>query len=156
MSFKSTGHNHEDCIKTAIQKADTFCSVRGARLTTIRRRVLELIWQSHQPVGAYELLEVLQNERRNAQPPTIYRALTFLLDLGLIHRVESLNAFVGCNAPGSSHSSQFLICSICGVAAEIEDERLDKAIRDLAKDAGFKESHRSIEVAGYCPNCESP
>ena len=93
------------------------CAERGVRLTALRSLVLELILQSHQPVGAYELLDILKNERRNAQPPTVYRALNFLLDLGLIHRIESLNAYVGCDAPHTNHYAQFLICNGFGAAA---------------------------------------
>jgi Fur family zinc uptake transcriptional regulator len=136
--FRKKGHNHGRCIKSAMQTAATLCDVRGARLTTLRSRVLELIWQNHQPVGAYELLDILKNERRNAQPPTIYRA------------------YVGCSTPNTNHSSQFLICSDCGVVAEITDARLDKAIHKLAKDAGFSVSHRSLEIEGQCPNCQIP
>ena len=131
------------------------CAERGVRLTALRSLVLELILQSHQPVGAYELLDILKNERRNAQPPTVYRALNFLLDLGLIHRIESLNAYVGCDAPHTNHYAQFLICNGCGAAAEISDVRLDKAINALAKDAKFTVNHRSIEVEGQCPNCQA-
>ena len=152
--FQKNGHNHGRCIKSAMKTAASLCAARGARLTTLRRRVLELIWQSHQPVGAYELLHKLKSERRNAQPPTVYRALKFLLELGLVHRVESLNAYVGCNAPDTGHPSQFLICSNCGAAAEIADARLDKVINALAKDAGFSVNHRTIEIEGQCPNCQ--
>jgi len=152
--FRKNGHNHGRCIKSAMKTAATLCAARGARLTALRSRVLELIWQSHQPVGAYQLLDTLKSERRNAQPPTVYRALEFLLHLGLVHRVESLNAYVGCSTPDTDHSSQFLICRNCGAAAEITDARLDKAINALAKDAGFSVSHRSIEVEGHCPNCQ--
>ena len=137
-------------MKTAID----LCAERGVRLTALRNNVLELIWQSHQPVGAYELLDILKSKRRNAQPPTIYRALNFLLDLGLIHRIESLNAYVGCDTPQMSHNTQFLICTSCGAAADISDLRLDKAINALAKDAKFSINHRSIEVEGQCPNCQ--
>lgn len=153
--FKKDGHNHGRCIDSAMETAADVCSQRGARLTDLRRRVLELIWQNHQPVGAYELLEILKSERHNAQPPTIYRALDFLLDLGLIHRIESLNAYVGCSAPDTSHPSQFLICSNCRAAAEISDSRLDKAIAGLANDAGFSIVHRTVEVEGLCPNCRA-
>ena len=139
-----------------MQSAVDLCNQRGARLTTLRRRVLELIWKSHKPVGAYELLDILKTERRNAQPPTVYRALDFLLELGLVHRIESLNAFIGCCAPDTTHSSQFLICRDCGAAAEISDNRLDNAIEGLADEAGFSVLHRIIEVAGHCPNCRVP
>jgi Fur family transcriptional regulator, zinc uptake regulator len=152
--FQKNGHNHGRCIKSAMKIAIDLCANRGVRLTALRSHVLELIWQSHQPVGAYELLDTLKSKRRNAQPPTIYRTLNFLLDLGLIHRIESLNAYVGCNTPHTNHSTQFLICSGCGAAAEILDVRLDKAINALAKDAKFTVNHRSIEVEGQCPNCQ--
>ncbi len=152
--FKKSGHNHGRCIDAAMQTAATLCGNKGARLTALRRRVLELIWQSHQPVGAYELLDLLKDERRNAQPPTIYRALEFLLELGLVHRIESLNAYVGCSAPDASHPSQFLICRDCGAAAEISDRRLDKAIAGVAEDAGFSVIHRTLELEGQCPNCQ--
>jgi len=138
-----------------MQAAVDLCAARGARLTALRRRVLELIWKSHQPVGAYELLDILKNERRNAQPPTVYRALDFLLELGLVHRIESRNAFIGCCAPDTAHPSQFLICSDCGAAAEITDNRLDKAIEGLAREAGFSVHHRIVEIAGHCPNCQA-
>lgn len=153
--FQKSGHNHGRCIKSAMESAAGLCGDKGARLTTLRRRVLELIWQSHQPVGAYDLLDILKTERRNAQPPTVYRALEFLLELGLIHRIESLNAYVGCNAPDTRHPTQFLICRDCGAAAEISDERLDAAIAGLAHDAGFSVLHRTVEVAGQCPNCRN-
>ena len=152
--FQKNGHNHGQCIKNSMKTAVDLCAARGVRLTDLRSRVLELILQSHQPVGAYELLDLLKEERRNAQPPTVYRALNFLLDLGLVHRVKSLNAYVGCDAPNTNHNAQFLICSNCGAAAEISDIRLDKVINALAKEARFSVIHRSIEVEGKCPNCQ--
>jgi Fur family zinc uptake transcriptional regulator len=152
--FQSHGHNHGRCIKSAMKVAIDLCVVRGVRLTALRSRVLELIWQRHQPVGAYELLDLLKIEKSNAQPPTIYRTLNFLIGLGLVHRIESLNAYVGCASPNINHNAQFLICSECGAAAEISDVRLDKAINAIAKDANFSINHRSIEVGGQCPNCQ--
>jgi len=154
--FLRDGHNHGQCIKRSMKVAYDLCAERGVRLTALRSRVFELILQSHQPVGAYELLNLLKKERRNAQPPTVYRALNFLLGLGLVHRVKSLNAYVGCYEPTINHNAQFLICSDCGVAAEISDKRLDKAINTLAKEANFSIANRSIEVEGKCPNCQVP
>jgi Fur family transcriptional regulator, zinc uptake regulator len=153
--FQKSGHNHGQCIDSALQAATSLCGARGARLTPLRQRVLELIWQSHKPIGAYDLLDKLKDERSNAQPPTVYRTLEFLLELGLVHRIESLNAYVGCNAPATAHPSQFLICRDCGAAAEIADKRLDKAISGLAVEAGFSVIHRTIELEGQCPNCQT-
>lgn len=153
--FQKRGHNHERCVDGAMASAAALCAERGARLTPLRRRVLEVVWGSHRPAGAYDILEILKRERGNAQPPTVYRALDFLLDLGLVHRVESLNAYVGCSAPESRHPSQFLICTECGAAAEISDGRLDRAISGLAEEAGFSVLRSNVEVAGRCPNCRA-
>ncbi|MHA1597570.1 MAG: Fur family transcriptional regulator, partial [Alphaproteobacteria bacterium] len=149
--FKKPGHDHGRCVDGALKTAVSLCNERGARLTDLRRRVLELVWASHRPIGAYDLLDSLKNERRNAAPPTVYRALDFLVDLGLVHRIESLNAYVGCSAPDTDHPSQFLICRDCGSAAEISDARLDEAIASLTRRAGFSVHRRSIEVEGRCP-----
>lgn len=134
-------------------EAERLCRERGARLTSLRRRVLEVVWGGHKPVGAYDILEVLRGERGVAAPPTVYRALEFLMEQGLIHRVESLNAYVGCSAPGTEHGSRFLICRSCGRAAEIDDTRLDDAIAETAAAAGFTVEHRTVEITGLCPAC---
>lgn len=153
--FKRPGHDHGRCIESALDTAADLCAERGARLTDLRRRVLELVWASHRPIGAYDLLELLKGERRNAAPPTVYRALDFLIELGLVHRIESLNAYIGCPEPDADHPSQFLICRDCGSAAEITDAGLDKAINNLTSKAGFSVLHRTIEVEGRCPDCRS-
>ena len=152
--FNKIGRNHGKYVKKSMETAVNLCASRGVRLTALRSRVLELILQSHQPIGAYELLGILRKDRRNAQPPTVYRALNFLLDLGLVHRVESMNAYIGCGAPDTKHSAQLLICRDCGAATEIHDARLDRVINALAKDAKFSVIHRSVEVEGKCPNCQ--
>ena len=87
-------HDHSHCVSDALRAADALCARSGARLTALRRRVLELVWQSHRPLGAYDILGVLSSEDgRRAAPPTVYRALDFLLEHGLIHRLASLNAY---------------------------------------------------------------
>jgi len=152
-SFPSKGHDHQGCIDGALDRAAQVCQGQGARLTSLRRRVLELIWNGHRPTGAYEVLEALKRERRSAAPPTVYRALDFLLGQGLVHRIEHLNAFVGCAIPDTPHGGQFLVCRACGVAAEINDPRIDTAIHDSAHEAGFAVSRPTIEVKGLCPGC---
>ncbi|MCK5914330.1 MAG: transcriptional repressor, partial [Desulfuromusa sp.] len=94
LQFISEDHDHLSCIAAAMANAEQLCQHRGKRFTAIRRRVFELVWQQHKPIGAYEVLEKLQQDGR-AAPPTVYRALDFLLELGLVHRIASLNAFVG-------------------------------------------------------------
>ena len=108
-----TRHDHRHCLKDALDRAAALCRDRGVRLTPIRRRVLELVWSGHRPLGAYDILDALQAERRGAAPPTVYRALDFLREQGLVHRIESRNSFVGCPDPDTPHGGQFLICRTC-------------------------------------------
>jgi Fur family transcriptional regulator, zinc uptake regulator len=152
----SGAHDHRICIVDALDKAADLCAGRGARLTQIRRRVLELIWSSHRPIGAYSLLEVLKEERENAAPPTIYRALEFLLEQGLIHRIESQNAYIGCPNPDPDHqhNGMFLICTDCGNAVELEETKIDRLLRESASSQGFVIESRTVEAAGLCIQCQ--
>ncbi|OAN44744.1 Fur family transcriptional regulator [Paramagnetospirillum marisnigri] len=153
MSFPLAQHDHGACIRAALDAAEAECRRQGARLTLIRRRVLELVWSSHQPVGAYALLESLAREGWSAAPPTVYRALDFLLRHGLVHRIALLNAFVGCTHPGQPHAGAFLLCKVCGAAAELDDAPVVKAIAEAAAGLGFSVSRQTIEVEGVCPGC---
>jgi Fur family transcriptional regulator, zinc uptake regulator len=147
------GHDHGSCLTDALGEAETLCAERGARLTTIRRRVLEIIWQSHAPIGAYDILDALRKERRSAQPPTVYRALDFLLAQGLAHRITSLNAYIGCTAPGRSHGAQMLICERCGTVAELDDMRIGDTVTSAARAVGFRITGQALEVIGVCRDC---
>jgi len=153
--FPRSGHDHDRCVADALAAAESVCSEAGERLTAIRRRVLELVWDSHRPIGAYAILDHLKEDGRSAAPPTVYRALDFLLERGLIHRIESLNAFVGCAHPGESHLVQFLICRSCGMTAELDDRRLSDAIGRSAADHGFAIQTRVVELSGTCAACLS-
>jgi Fur family zinc uptake transcriptional regulator len=152
--FPAADHDHHHCKQDALQSAETYCRDRGVRLTPLRHQVLELIWASHRPVGAYDLLNQLSQDGRKAAPPTVYRSLDFLLENGLIHRINSLNAFVGCDHPGSDHTAQFFICNVCGQAAELDDTKVDSAINRHAKQMGFTIENRSIEICGTCEHCQ--
>ena len=142
-----------------LDRADAICAERGARLTDLRRQVLGLILQEEAPTGAYDLLDRLRATRQGAAPPTVYRALDFLLEHGLIHRLERVSAFVGCVAPEdggpdhSSHAAQFLICRQCGRVVEIDDHDLAHALADAARKAGFSVSKATIEAEGLCGAC---
>ena len=160
--FAGSDHDHGSCVSGALDSAASVCQQRDVRLTPLRRRVLELIWQSHRPIGAYAVLEALQAGRRAAAadgkasavaPPTVYRALEFLLGQRLIHRIESLNAYIGCIHPGARHAAQFFICNGCGSAAELESRALLTAIDSAAADVGFVIERVAVEVAGQCPDC---
>jgi Fur family zinc uptake transcriptional regulator len=152
--FPHQAHDHGGCVRDALVAAEEHCQRSGARLTSIRRRVLELVWSRHAPVGAYAVLDALKAEGQNAAPPTVYRALDFLLEQGLIHRIERLNAFVGCAHPTGPHAAQFLICRQCGRVAELDDPAIDEAILAGARHQGFSVSRQTVEVEGLCPDCQ--
>ncbi len=151
--FSVEPHDHQNCIDTALDGAAALCARRGVKLTALRRRVLELIWDSHQPTGAYAILDALRAENRKAAPPTVYRALEFLHAHGLIHRIESLNAYIGCVQPDHPHAGQFLICQACGATVELQDEEIIAAVGRGATRLGFQALRQTVEVAGLCPDC---
>lgn len=151
--FKRVRHDHESCVDTALDRAGRLCSARGARLTELRREVLRLIWRGHEPIGAYVLLEALRRSHAGAAPPTVYRALDFLSGHGLVHRIESLNAYVGCAMPDTAHVSQFLICGHCNAAAELDDPSIAGAVMRRAGALGFAVEQQTIEIRGLCPRC---
>ncbi len=151
--FPPPRHDHDACIDAAMDEAERLCRERGVKLTTLRRRVLELIWQSHRPVTAYALLELLVREGRRAQAPTVYRSLQFLLDAGLIHRIESLNAYVGCTRPRQRHDVGIFICESCGEVAEVSDPGIGRSIMRAASRVGFDARSGVIEVSGTCRTC---
>jgi len=147
------GHDHDACISDALTRAEAHCAETGAKLTPIRRQVLELIWQSHKPAGAYDLLAQLGKGGQKVAPPTVYRALDFLIEQGLVHRVESLNAFIGCAEPGHALQQEIFICRTCGTAQEINDPELGHRIQQDAKALGFQVERQAIEVVGLCRSC---
>lgn len=153
--FQSAGHDHASCVDTALDRAAQLCAGRGARLTELRREVLRLIWRGHDPVGAYAVLEALRRSHSGAAPPTVYRALEFLIEHGLIHRIESLNAYVGCSRPDRPHVSQFLICEQCGTTAELDEPTIAEAVLRRAHALGFAVARQTIEVRGTCPRCRA-
>ncbi|MCS5587516.1 MAG: transcriptional repressor [Porticoccaceae bacterium] len=148
-------HDHVRCINAAIAQAYELCANLQVRMTPTREAILRLLWQSHQPLGAYQLQEQLAKvTNKRIAPPTIYRAIEFLLELGLVHRIPSLNAFFGCPFPNSEHSNIFMICDQCKSVAEVADKQINKLLETLSHKANFKLQTRTIELFGLCPNCE--
>jgi len=135
--------------------ADKLCDERGVRLTPQRRKVLELVCAAEGPIGAYDILDRLRQSIGNPAPPTVYRALEFLLEQGLIHKIESLHAFIGCSHPDHPHASQFLICSDCGDVSEIENSEIVKSLRKAQENTGFKAKRPVVELLGSCAQCQT-
>jgi len=152
---QSLEHNHNECISEALGTAEHLCVERGVQLTPIRHKVLALIWESHKAVKAYELLDRLKPLQQAAKPATIYRALDFLIEQGLIHRVESLNAFVGCRCSGHQHEQLLLICKRCQEVEERSAKEVMLALSQEIKQAGFMVHSKAIEVHGVCAKCQN-
>jgi Fur family zinc uptake transcriptional regulator len=144
-----------DTIEAELDTAAAACAQRGAQLTELRRSVLGLILRADGPSTAYQLLDRLKETRKGAAPPTIYRALDFLIEQRLIHKVERLNAFIPCTEAGHHHLHpvQFLICRSCGAVAEVEDHAVSKALERAAERHGFHAADAMVEIDGTCAAC---
>ncbi|MEH6531271.1 zinc uptake transcriptional repressor Zur [Photobacterium frigidiphilum] len=139
-----------------LNKAQQLCEQRGVRLTPQRLKVLELIIEHHSSISAYELLDLLKVTEPQAKPPTIYRALDFLLTQGFVHKVESTNSYIACCVLGhADHCSQLLICDECGYVEESHDDDLAKLLRQKSEKYGFKINHHVVESHGICRKCQS-
>lgn len=145
----------------ALGQIERACVRRGVRLTPLRRRVMELLIEQARPVKAYELLDVIRGERDGAAPPTVYRALDFLLEQGFVHKLESINAFIGCDHVHDSrdddrpHQPPFLICDRCATTVELEDASVTDALLDAAGRLGFTAQAQTLEIHGLCARCGS-
>lgn len=141
-------------IDAFLTEAETLVQEKGQKLTPIRRRVLQLLFESDEPSKAYDLLANLDGEGA-AKPPTVYRALDFLQEMGLAHKIESLNAYVACGHASHAHSAVFLICEACGGAEELHAVNTSHAIEEETRAAGFKVQSAVIEARGVCRKCHA-
>ena len=146
------GGRHSPRERVAL--AIAICERRGVQMTELRRRVLELLWASGGPTSAYQLIEALKlRDSRPVGPPTVYRALHFLMAQGLVSRIESLNAYVPCAHPERDHECLFFICSACRTSVELEDPRIGGLLAEDAAALGFVATRRMVEVEGMCAEC---
>jgi Fur family transcriptional regulator, zinc uptake regulator len=149
-------HDHTRCVDRAVAAAERVCAAKRFNLTPLRKRVLEIVWRQHEPIGAYEILAELAKGGGNPAPQTVYRALEFLQEAGLVHRLDTLNAFLGCDRPEDAHSGQFLVCSRCRRVAEIEDSILNRTLKDRARSLGFRLDASPVEIKAICAQCAIP
>ncbi|WP_183323873.1 transcriptional repressor [Halomonas cerina] len=136
-----------------LHQAERQCQRRGVRFTPIRQRVLEMIAEASGGLKAYDLLDRLAAEHAAARPPTVYRALDFLIEQGLVHRIESLNAYVACPCPEHTHGFQLLICRDCGRVEELHLDDINAQLARRARELGFAVQRQTIELLGRCDSC---
>jgi Fur family transcriptional regulator, zinc uptake regulator len=146
-------HNHETCMQQAMSKADDVAKDHKVRLTPIRRHVLEILWQSHKPQGAYAILSQLSPKGKKIAPLTVYRALDFLEKAGFIHRLESLNAYIGCTHSGEKHAALFFVCDNCQNVTELDAEKAVQYLHGAARQKGLYPTKTMIEIKGLCGVC---
>jgi Fur family transcriptional regulator, zinc uptake regulator len=152
--FPAPDHDHTRCTSDAIAHAEALCRERGERLTPMRRRVLEVLSASHKPLGAYEIIDLVGEEGPRPAPITIYRALDFLRDNGLVHRIESRNAFLACVRNHNTDALVvFLICEQCGAVGETPAGAVGASVASAARNAGFTPKMSVIEITGICSHC---
>ncbi|ORM75212.1 transcriptional regulator Zur [Pantoea wallisii] len=140
--------------KQLLTQAESLCLDRGVRLTAQRAEVLRLMAEQNGSISAYDLLDQLRISEPQAKPPTIYRALDFLLEQGFIHRVESNNSYVVCHHfDEPAHTSVMLVCDNCAAVSEKHAHGVESIIAGLAEQAGFALRNSVIEAHGLCENC---
>lgn len=154
--FPKPDHDHERCASDAIAHAEAICATRKERLTPMRRRVLEALLASHQPLGAYELIDRLAVRSERPAPITVYRALDFLRGQALVHRIESRNAFIACvHNHDSNDPIVFLICEKCGAVGEAASAAVADTIKNASRAVGFVPKTPVIEIIGICAHCKA-
>ena len=145
--------HHQKCQSSAIAAAEQYCQQHDLRFTPLRRRVLEIIWGNHEPTKAYDILALLDNTAAIAKPPTVYRTLDFLQQYGLVHKLNSMNAYVGCAHPNKHQNCYFLICDQCGDVAECCHQKVDALIAEISQNFSFTHQQTTLEIQGICSTC---
>ncbi|NHO33453.1 transcriptional repressor [Acetobacter fallax] len=153
-----------DRTERLLDRADRLCAAKNVKLTALRRQILGIMLTSDQPLGAYDLLDRLQTSHPGAAPPTVYRTLDFLLETGLIHKIERLSSFVPCthtldhdhsHDSNGIHATQFLICGLCSHVTELEEPTILSAILEASQNVGFRVRQSTIEIEGVCASCSA-
>ncbi|AOB33072.1 hypothetical protein AKI39_23435 [Bordetella sp. H567] len=150
----STRPTHPDSIGAQLDVAETLCAQRGRRLTPIRRKVLELLLRHGRSVKAYDLLEAMRAVHPGAAPPTVYRALDFLMDEGLIHRLDAVNAWIACHDAGGARHDLLVVCTGCGAVAELSDPAMSRQLEERVARTGFALNSHETEIRALCPACQ--
>lgn len=151
--FPGPGHDHERFVVSGLARADRICRERGARLTKNRRAVLELVLAEHGLVGAYDIMNRFEWNGRRPAPAQIYRALSFLESMGLVHRIASRDAYIACRCTEEMHGTLFLLCEGCGAVAEPNGASLQSSVHAVAEACGFALRTHTAELVGLCPAC---
>ena len=150
----STRTSRADNVGEQLRLAETLCAERGRRLTPIRRKVLELLLREGRSLKAYELLEAMRAVHPGAAPPTVYRALDFLMEEGLIHRLDAVNAWTACHDAAGAPHDLLVVCTGCGAVAEVSDPAMSRQLAERVAQTGFALATHETEIRALCPQCQ--
>ena len=154
-TFPAPDHDHGRCAADAIDHAERVCKFRAQKFTPIRRQVLQALLSSHRPLGAYEVIDELAKTMPRPAPITVYRALDFLMENGLVHRIESRNAYLACAHDHEATAMvAFLICDDCGSVGEIPAATGAQGLNAAARASGFAPKLSVVEITGTCAHCQ--
>src|SRR6201746_2323588 len=155
-TFPAPDHDHDRCAADALDHAVRVCEKRVQKFTPIRRQVLQALLSSHRPLGAYEVIDELAKSMPRPAPITVYRALDFLMENGLVHRIESRNAFLACaHDHDAAAMVAFLICERCGSVGEIPEVPVAQGLNDPARPTRFTPQLSVVEITGTCAHCQA-
>ncbi|CAM5785625.1 Fur family transcriptional regulator [Castellaniella caeni] len=154
--MNTTSHAHSEAAVTRrLQTAEQLCKQRGTRLTPLRRLVLETLLRQPGSMKAYDLLDALRQAQPGAAPPTVYRALDFLTEQGLIHRLDAVNAWSACTDAAGHPHDLLIVCIRCGTVAELSDPALSQRLADCVSQAGFVLDGHETELRAVCARCQA-
>lgn len=154
--FPAPDHDHGRCTANALRHAERVCAKRSRKFTPIRRQVLEALLSSHRPLGAYDVIEELAKTNPRPAPITVYRALDFLMENGLVHRIESRNAYLACaHDHDEAATMAFLICERCGLVGEVPAASVAQNLNASARATGFAPKMSMVEIIGICTHCQN-
>src|ERR1700724_1656880 len=154
-TFPAPDHDHGRCTADAMSHAEQVCVRRAQKFTPIRRQVLQALLSSHRPLGAYEVIDELAKSMPRPAPITVYRALDFLMENGLVHRIESRNAYLACaHDHDAAAMVAFLICERCGSVGEIPAAPVAQGLNAAARATGFAPKLSVVEITGTCAHCQ--
>lgn len=150
--FPAPEHDHGLCLEDAMERAHKAFDAKGLKLTPLRQAVFQEIASSHRAIGAYEVLEAIAKKGERLAPISVYRAIDALVEVGLVHRFESRNAFFACHT-GHEGRQMVLACETCGRVAEVAGAKVFAGIDEAAGTASFQPRAAVVEVWGVCANC---
>ncbi len=147
-------HNHNNCISFALEEAQRICDTRGEKFTELRKEVLKIIWKSHRAVKAYAILSQLDPRIASVEPVNVYRALDFLCEQQLIHKIHMVKSYIGCSHPAEHNNCILFYCNSCHEVQELCQQNVRTALQNVCDKYDLNVVEQLCEIVGICRNCD--